>query len=144
LSRSLVSLFLLALTGCLHQSPASVLAPMAEGDLRLNPLSQNSQPQCVAFADKLTATVFKKLRHDPRYIVVPTNTPMCPWSIPTTQVCLLRVRIIEMKGDSAIVSMDRTFGQRWGVTYAITYFLLRRGGKWRIDQSINGSIISTG
>ena len=82
MTRSKASPLLFALTGCFHSSPdAAVLAPLV-AHLTQEPADQSNQPGYLVFADELSATVFKSLRRDTRYKIVPIGKPfVCPSDI---------------------------------------------------------------
>jgi len=149
------SAFLLVFTGCHHNSPAAVLAPLPAYLTQL-PTEETSQPQYLAFGDKLTATVFESLRQDPHYKIVPNGTPfVCPSKMTVgAQGYLLRARVIKMRGDSAIASITlicSTAAQTTSPTqtwisgqsqmWSEDFLLVRRGGKWQVDKRLNASVM---
>jgi hypothetical protein len=149
MTRSKASLLLLALTGCLDSSPdAAVLAPLVPY-LTQEPPDQSNQPEYIVFADQLTATVFKSLKRNAHYRIIPMGTRfVCPSNPPPGPHCYeLGARVIKLMGDSAIATIERTYaanGPReavWGgiIRYSDNFLLLRRGGKWRVEKPINGS-----
>jgi hypothetical protein len=141
--RSKASILLLALGGCVHNSPANVLAPFAAGELALDPTAQATWPQNISFGNKLTATVFKKLRRDPRYRIVPTTSTLFCQSAQSvgTRGYLLTVRVLQMKGNSAVAAIVLSCGTGHGViNYEGDYLLVRRGRKWQLDKPLGGGI----
>jgi hypothetical protein len=144
MTRFKASLLLFTLTGCFHRSPdAAVLAPLVTF-LRQEPLDQGHQPEYLVFGDELTASVFKSLRQDSRYRVLPTGKPfLCP---PDRPECPhpyeLSVRVNVMMGDSAIATLQRirSNGGSGAVAYRETILLFRRGRKWRIGRVLGGSV----
>ena len=156
MTRSKASLLLLALTGCLHRSPdAAVLAPLVVY-LTQEPSDQSNQPEYIVFADQLTATVFESLKRDAHYKVIPMGTRLvCPSNPAPGPHCYeLGARVIKLMGDSAIATIERTYstfnsGSRqavWGgiIRYSVDFLLLRRGGKWRVEKPISGSVMIAG
>jgi hypothetical protein len=173
--RSKASLLLFALTGCLHRSPdAAVLAPLVayltQGTLStfqecnvaafctdVRPLmpqqaDQSNQPEYIAFADQLTATVFESLKRNAQYRITPMGTRLvCPSSpAPGPHCYSLGARVIKLMGDSAIATVERTYRRfDWGPTelviggtivYEDNFLLVRRSGKWRVEKRLDGSI----
>ena len=145
MTRSKASLLLLALTGCLHNSPATVLAPLAEGEPPLHLTGQSGEPISISFGDKVTATVFNRLRRDTRYRIVPTTVRLvCPSALyDSTEGYLLNARIIQMRGDTAIAALSLKCGTSSQViNYQSDYLLVRRGRRWQIATSLgNGASI---
>jgi hypothetical protein len=141
--RSKAPILVLALTGCLHASPAAVLAPLGAGWLTLSPASQTTPPQYISFSNKLTATVFKGLRRDPRYRIVPTtSTLFCPSpQSDSTHGYVLNARVVQMKGDIAVAALVLTCRTGHGViNYESDYLLVRRGRKWQLDKPLSAGI----
>jgi hypothetical protein len=168
MTRSKASLLLLALTGCLHRSPdAAVLAPLVayltqepqsgfqDCNVRsfctdVQPLmpqhvDQSNGPEYVMFADQLTATVFQSLKRNAHYKVIPMGTRLvCPSNpAPEPDCYSLRARVIKLMGDSAIATIERTYW-RFPIVYDDNFLLLRRGGKWRVEKRMVGSVIHFG
>ena len=133
--------FLFVFTGCHPNSPATVLAPLGR-DLFQEPTNQASGPQYLSFADKLTATVFKRLRHDARYKIVPAGTPFtCPSRAGVgAQGYALSARVISVKGNSAIASI-RCMCET--LAYEVDYLLVRDAGEWKVDKRLSGAVIPT-
>jgi hypothetical protein len=64
-------LLLFVFAGCVREPPeAAVLAPLV-AQFTQEPFDQSNQPEYLIFADKLTARVFRRLKGDPRYRIVP-------------------------------------------------------------------------
>lgn len=176
MTRSKLSLLLLALSGCLHRSPdAAVLAPLV-AYLTQGPPSifqdcsvaggyctdmvavmprhtdQSNQPEYIVFADQLTATVFESLKRDAHYRITPIGTRLiCPSNPPPSPHCYsLGARVIKLMGDSAIATVERTYRRLnsgpgevvIGGTIVVedNFLLVRRGGKWRVEKHLDGSI----
>lgn len=138
-------LLLFTLTGCLHRSPdAAVLAPLV-GYLTQDTIGQSRQPVYLIFADELTANVFKILRQDSRYRILPRGNPfVCPSDGAQCSPYVLSVRINEMMGDSAIATLQRSYsvnGGQQGITYSETILLVRRDRKWRIGKRLSGAAV---
>jgi hypothetical protein len=143
MTRSKASLLLLALTGCLHRSPdAAVLAPLVVY-LTQEPPGQSNQPEYVVFADQLTATVFESLKRNAHYRITPVGTRLvCPSNPAPEPLCYsLGARVIKLTGDSAIATIERTYGR---FVYADNFLLLRRSGKWRVEKRMVGYVILLG
>jgi hypothetical protein len=120
-----------------------VLAPLAAGELTLDPTAQATWPQYISFGNKLTATVFKSLRRDPRYRIVPTtSTLFCPSAQSVgTRGYLLTARVLQMKGNSAVAAIVLSCGTGHGViNYESDYLLLRRGRKWTVDKPLSSGV----
>jgi hypothetical protein len=139
-TRSKASLLLFALTGCLHRSPdAAILAPLA-AHLAREPSEQSKEPEYLIFADQLTATVFKSLRRDARYKIVPSSTQLvCPSKAAVgLQGYALRASVSQVMGDSAVATVERICRSGQLIITGENYLLIRRGGKWRMDTIISG------
>jgi hypothetical protein len=154
--RSKASLLLFALSGCLHRSPdGAVLAPLV-AYLTEEPSDQSNQPEYIVFADQLTATVFESLKRNAHYRITPIGTRLvCPSNpAPEPNCYSLRARVIKVRGDSAIASIERrylTFSSGpeqvvlvGTVVYAANFLLVRRSGKWRLEKRINASVMMAG
>jgi hypothetical protein len=140
MTRSKASLLLLTLTGCFHNSPdAAVLAPLV-ALFKQQPFDQSNQPEYLVFADQLTASIFKSLRRNSRYRIIPTGKPfVCPSERPQCHLSELHVGVNELMGDSAIATMDRTYSSGRGlIRTGEDILLVRRNGKWKIERVING------
>src|ERR1700730_3266340 len=137
MTRSKASLLLLTLTGCFHSSPdAAVLAPLV-ALFKQQPFDQGNQPEYLVFADELTASVFKSLRRDSRYRILPTGNPfVCPSDgTQCPQPHELSVQVREMMGDSAVATMDRTYSSGRGlIRTGENILLVRRNGKWKVER----------
>jgi hypothetical protein len=146
MTRLKASLLLFTLTGCFHRSPdAAVLAPLV-AYLTQDTVGQSQQPQYVLFADELTANVFKSLRENSRYRILPVGKPfICPsdgGQCPNRYN--LGVRVNQIMGDSAIATIQRTYsvnGGQQAVTYGETILLVRRDRKWRIGKVLTRAAI---
>jgi hypothetical protein len=142
----MASLVLLALTGCVHRSPdAAVLAPLV-AYLTQDTVGQSHEPQYVLFADELTANVFKSLRENSRFRILPVGKPfICPsdgGQCPNRYN--LSVRVNQIMGDSAIATLERSYsvnGGQQGITYSETILLVRRDRKWRIGKRLSGAAV---
>jgi hypothetical protein len=157
MSRSTAPLLLFALTGCLHRSPeAPILAPFV-ASLAQEPSDQTNQPDYIAFADQLTATVFESLNSNAHYRVTPMGTRLeCPANAPPEPHCyLLGARVVMQMGDSAVATIQRTYQTlppgptqtiRIGgtIVYEDRYLLLRRSGKWKVEKRLDGSVMIPG
>jgi hypothetical protein len=145
-TRLKASLLLFILTGCIHRSPdAAVLAPLV-AYLTKDSVDQSPRPVYLVFADELTARVFKSLRQDSRYRILPAGKPVvCPsdgGECPHPYV--LSVRVYKMMGDSAIATLQRSYSVNGGqqtITYSETILLVRRDRKWRIGKRLSGAAI---
>jgi hypothetical protein len=140
MTRSKASLVLFTLASCFHSSPdAAVLAPLV-AQFTQEPFDQTNQPEYLVFADEITARVFKSLRRDPRYRILPTGKPfVCPSDVtPCPRPHELAAHVIWLRGDSAIASIDRTYYKgtqpSWLVRDSEQILLVRRGGKWKIEK----------
>ena len=156
MTRSKASLLLLALTGCLHRSPdAAVLAPLVVY-LTQEPSDQSNQPEYIVFADQLTATVFESLKRNAHYRITPIGTRLvCPSNpAPGPHCYSLGARVIKLMGDSAIATIERTYWRLYSareevvlgrtIVYEDNFLLRRRGGKWRVEKRMVGSVIIPG
>src|SRR6266849_4969871 len=141
MTRSKVSLLLFTLASCFHSSPdAAVLHPLV-AHVTPEPFDQSNQPEYLVFADELTASVFKSVRRDNRYRILPTGKPfVCPSDgAPCPQPHERRVGVTEMMGDSAIATMERIYcrGQS-PIRTGEDILLVRRNRKWKIERVLNG------
>jgi hypothetical protein len=139
------SLLLFTLTGCFHRSPdAAVLAPLV-AYLTQDTVDQSHQPIYVLFADQLTASVFKSLRQDSRYRILPSGKPfICPSDgAQCTNRYELSVSVYQRMGDSAIATLQRirSDGGMGAVAYRETILLVRRDRQWRIGRALYGSVM---
>jgi hypothetical protein len=126
--------------GCFHRPPdAAVLAPLV-ALFKEQPFDQSNQPVYLVFADELTARVFRSLRRDSRYRIVPTGKPfVCPSERPACRLSELRVGVNELMGDSAIATMDRTYSSGRGlIRTGENILLVRRNWNWKIERVLNG------
>ena len=140
ITRSKVSVFCFTLVSCFHHSPdEAVLAPLV-AELGQAPFDKSNQPEYLVFADELTANVFKSLRRDPRYRILPAGKPfVCPSDVtPCPRPHELAAHITWSMGDSAIASIDRTYYKgtqpSWPVRDSEQILLVRRDGKWKIEK----------
>jgi hypothetical protein len=136
-----VWLLLFTLAGCVHSSPdAADLAPLA-AHLTHEVFDQSNQPDYLVFADQFTASVFRSLRRDARYRIVPPSTGLVCSSKAAEgqQGYLLRARVNQVKGDTAIVTTERMCSGLGGtISTGENYLLVRRSGRWRIETIISG------
>ena len=144
MTRSQASLLLLTLSGCFHSSPdAAMLAPLGPF-LAQEPVDQSEQPQYVVFADELTANVFKSLKRDSRYRILPTGKPReCPADgTKCPHPYQLGVQVNMRMGDSAIAIIRRIYSEGGRATAFDEMFLLvRRDRTWKIGRVLGGSAI---
>lgn len=141
MTRSWAAVLLFTLAGCIHSSPdAADLAPLA-AYMTHEASDESNEPLVLRFADQFTATVFRSLGRDPRYkihtdlarLVCPSKAAEVP------QGYLLRARVNQVMGDSAIATTERMCGAPSGmITTGEHYLLVRRSGKWRIETIISG------
>jgi hypothetical protein len=139
----LAFLLLFSLTSCFHHSPdEAVLAPLSDevGQARVD---QGNQPEYLTFADELTARVFKNLRRDPHYRILPTGKPfVCPSDgTPCPHPYELRARVDAIMGDSAIATIQRIYpgGGGRGIAYSEQILLVHRNGKWKVETVLGYS-----
>jgi hypothetical protein len=145
MTRLKASLLLFTLTGCFHRSPdAAVLAPLV-AYLTQDTVDQSHQPVYVVFGDELTANVFKSLRQDSRYRILPTGKPfVCPSDgAQCPHPYQLNVQVNERMGDSAIATLQRIHSDGLGqaIAYRETFLLVRRDRTWRIGRVLYGSVM---
>jgi hypothetical protein len=136
ITRSKASLLFFTLAGCFHSSPdAAVLAPLAV-QFAEAPVDQAKQPEYLVFGDELTASVFKGLRRDPRYRVLPTGKAfVCPSDgTPCPKPYALTARVHSIVGDTAIATIDRAHGDGQHVIDSEQILLVRRNGRWKIEK----------
>lgn len=155
------SLLVLSLTACLRSSrearDAAVLAPLAS-QLGTGFFDEGNQPVYVIFGDSLTAGVFRKLGRAGRYRIAPKDARLvCPSKKANgMQGGLLRVRVDQMMGDTALATMelicvmqlsDTTQAHRGGMQFAVMgntmsmgvhILLVRVRGKWKVEKVISG------
>jgi hypothetical protein len=97
----------------------------------------------ISFGNKLTATVFKRLRLDAHYRIVPTTSRLvCPSALyDSTQGYLLNARIIQMRGDAASVALILKCAVNGQViNYESDYLVVRRGRRWRIAAPLSSAV----
>ena len=134
-------LLLLPMIGCLHRSSeANLLRPLAS--VYSNGFPDDSvQPQYLAFADPLTASILKNLVRNGRYQIAPKGAPLfCP-SEPASgnHGYLLRLIVRNMMGDSAIVAAEQMCAMTYGtISTGVNYLLRKKAGKWKLDRPISG------
>ena len=143
ITRSKVSVFLFTLASCFHHSPdEAVLAPLV-AELGQAPFDKSNQPEYLVFADELTANVFKSLRRDPRYRIVPTGKPfVCPSDVtPCPQPYELRARVDAITGETAIATIQRIYRGSGGhpIAYGEQMLLVRQNGKWKVVRVLGYS-----
>jgi hypothetical protein len=142
MTRSWQALILFTLAGCIHNSPPDAvdLAPLA-AYMTHEASDQSNQPLVLTFADQFTASIFRSLRRDARYriddevtrLVCPANAAEVP------QGYLLRARVNQVMGDTAIVTTERMCGASGGsITIGKRYLLVRRSRKWKVETIISG------
>jgi hypothetical protein len=142
MTRSWQALVSFTLAGCIHNSPpdAADLAPLT-AYMTDGASNQSNQPLVLRFADQFTASIFRSLRRDTRYRIDPDVTRLvCPGkAAEVPQGYLLRVRVNQVMGDSAIVTTERMCGANGGmITTGERFLLVRRGRKWRVETIISG------
>jgi hypothetical protein len=136
ITRSKASLLFFTLAGCFHSSPdAAVLAPVVV-QFTQEPVDQAKQPEYLVFGDELTASVFKGLRRDPRYRVVPSGKPfVCPSDgTPCPKPYELTARVHSIVGDTAIATIERAHGDGQHIIDSEQILLVRRNGRWKIEK----------
>jgi hypothetical protein len=140
MTNSRASLLLLTLAGCVHQAPdEAVLAPLV-AQFTQEPFDESNQPEYLIFADEITANVFKSLRRDSRYRILPSGKPFtCPSDAsPCPQPHELSVHVRTVMGDSAIATIERTYYKgaqpARPVRASEQILLVRRKGKWKIEK----------
>jgi hypothetical protein len=140
-SRPKMALLLFTLAGCRHSSPdVAMLAPLA-AQLAPEASDQSKEPENLVFADELTATVFKSLRQDARYRILPNSARLvCPSpAAEGLQGYALRARVNQAMGDTAIATVERICSRVGGLlSTGEIYLLVRRNGRWRMEKIING------
>jgi hypothetical protein len=138
----MASLVLFTLTGCVHRSPdAAVLAPLV-AYLIQEPVDQSKQPEHLVFGDELTASLFKSLRQDSRYRVLPTGKPfVCPSDrAECPHPYQLSVGVSKRMGDSAIATIRRIVSDGGHATaFSEEFLLVRQDRKWRIERVLGRS-----
>ena len=146
-ARSRLLLLLLPVISCLHQSSeANLLRPLAS--VYANGFPDDSvQPQYLAFADPLTASILKNLVRNGQYQIAPKGAPLfCP-SIraPGNHGYMLGLRVLQVMGDSALVEAEQMCAMMYGVvSTSVNYLLRKKAGKWKIDRPISGGTTVSG
>jgi hypothetical protein len=140
------SLLLFFLASCFHHSPdEAVLAPLAD-EVSQIPVDQSKQPEYLIFADELTARVFKNLRRDPHYRILPIGKPfVCPSDgTPCPHPYELRARVETIMGDSAIATIQRIYADSGGsgIAYREQILLIHRNGKWKVETVLGYSALA--
>jgi hypothetical protein len=134
-------LLLLPIIGCQHRSSeANLLTPLASAYSNGFP-DDSVQPQYLAFADPLTASILKHLVRNGPYRLAPSGAPLfCP-SDPAAgnHGYLLRLSVRNVMGDSAIVAAEQMCAMPYGtISTGVNYLLRKKGRKWEIDKPISG------
>jgi hypothetical protein len=127
---------LFTLAACFHHSPdEAVLTPLV-AQFKQEPSDQSNQPEYLIFADELTANVFKSLRRDSRYRILPTGKPVvCPADgTPCPHPYELLARVDSITGDTAIARIQRIYAEGGGhaIAYGEQILLVRRNGRWKV------------
>jgi hypothetical protein len=96
------------------------------------------------FGDELTASLFKRLRQDSRYRILPTGKPfVCPSAgTECPHPYELSVRVNQRMGDRAIATIRRIVSDGGGHAVALSeaILLVRQDGKWRIESVLSRSV----
>jgi hypothetical protein len=134
-------LLLLPTIGCLHRSSeASLLRPLAS--VYSNGFPYDSvQPQYLAFADPLTASILKNLVRNGRYQIAPKGAPVfCPADPARgNHGYMLALRVRQVMGDSALVAAEQMCATNYGIiSTSVNYLLRKRGRRWEVVQPISG------
>ena len=146
-AKSRLFLLLLPMIGCLHRSSeANLLRPLAS--VYSNGFPDDSvQPQYLAFADPLTASILKNLVRTGRYRLAPPGAALfCP-SIraPGNHGYMLGLRVREVMGDSALVAAEQMCATTYGIiSTSVNYLLRKKAGRWKIDRPISGGTTISG
>lgn len=136
-------LFLLPMIGCLHRPrEAALLTPLAS--VYANGFPDDSiQPQYLLFADPLTASILRNLVRSGSYQLAPAGSGLfCPGNpAPGKHGYQLRLRVVTVMGDSAIVSTEEicAAGPYQTISKGVLYLLRKRNGKWTIEKPLSGS-----
>jgi hypothetical protein len=145
-----LTVLLLTLAGCFHHSPdEAVLAPIV-AQFTQEPFDQSNQPEYLIFADELTAKVFKHLRQDPHYRIVPAEkTFICPPdATPCPHPHVLAAHIVWLAGDSAIAVIRRDYSRgpapERPVRATEQILLVRRNGRWKIEKVLGYTLSPLG
>jgi hypothetical protein len=136
-----MALLLFTLAGCRHSSPdVAVLAALVP-HLAPSVSDQSKEPENLVFADELTATVFKSLRRDAHFRILPNSARLvCPSpAAEGLQGYALRARVNQTMGDTAIATVERICSRAGGpLSTGEIYLLVRRNGRWRMERILNG------
>jgi hypothetical protein len=139
--RSKFLLLLLPMIGCQHRSSeANLLRPLASAYSNGFP-DDSVQPQYLAFADPLTASILKHLVRNGLYRMAPPGAPLfCPSNpAPGNHGYLLRLSVRNVMGDSAIVAAEQMCATTYGIiSTGVNYLVRKKAGKWEIDKPISG------
>ena len=136
ITRSTASLLVLSLAGCVHRSPdEAVLTPLV-AQFTQEPVDQSKQPEYLTFGDDLTASVFKSLRQNPRYRVLPSGKPfVCPSGAATCpKPYQLTARVHSIVGDTAIATIEHAHADGQHIIDSEQILLVRRNGRWKIEK----------
>jgi hypothetical protein len=138
-------LLLFTLAGCFHSLPDEAVLAQLVPEVGHEPFDKSNQPEYLVFGDELTARVFKSLRQDPRYRILPTDKPfVCPPGVtPCPQPHQLRARVASRMSDSAIAIIERIYrtGEGHATAYEAQYLLIRRNGSWKVEKVLGYSAI---
>jgi hypothetical protein len=141
------------LAGCVHRPPEeAVLAPLVTQFMQepLDPSIQPAYPEYIVFGDELTARVFRRLKDDPRYRIVPAGKAfVCsPDVTPCPSPRGLGAHVDWLKGDSAVAEIDRDYasgaGRGGAVRESEQILLIRRNGQWKIEKVLGRSYLIPG
>ena len=132
--------------GCQHRSSeANLLRPLASVYSTGFP-DDSIQPQYLAFADPLTASILKNLVRNGPYRIAPPGPLFCP-SNPAAgnHGYQLRLLVRNVMGDSAIVAAEQMCATGYGIiSTGVNYLVHKKRRKWEIVRPISGWITPMG
>jgi len=133
---------LTAIAGCTNSSHhTSVLAPL--GSAYQNGFPDDPvQPTYLSFADQLTESVLKSLKHSGAYRFVTSGTGLYCIADEGRHGYELRLRVEAIVGDTAFVSAENSCLRTHEVITTVSrYRLRRRSGRWSIDGVLAGGVM---
>jgi hypothetical protein len=154
---ALLLFLLILLAGCIHRvSEDDVLRELGEGARPAGPAGE-AAPEYIAFANEQSERAYGSLAKSGLYRIIGDRSLLCPYAVDSgLKGYVLSARVVEMNRNGAVATLssscrqfipkcaagDRclTMGGEF-VKYETTYWLVRKNGKWRVDQVISAEII---
>ncbi|MGH7651631.1 MAG: hypothetical protein ACREMS_07275 [Gemmatimonadaceae bacterium] len=149
--RALLLFLFPLLAGCIHRvSEDDVLRELGEG-AGPGGVAGEAAPAYIAFANEQSERAFGSLAKSGLYRMTSDRSLLCPYAVDSgPKGYVLSARVVTMNRNRAVATLssscrqfipkcaagDRclTMGGEF-VKYEITYFLVRKNGKWRVETA---------